>query len=722
MFFNKEVLWIILLFINNAPFAATLFDPAIEPIASLARLAISHTDLQSNQETVFPFTFEQTNWTGDINAKTINTVAQIQTIGPWGVWTAASRLALLNTDTDRKIVTYNGNKAIPFRWTDLSINQQASLGDEVTGSKCVDYIRGDRSHEGLAPDAFRVRKSLLGDIIHANIFYWKIDAAQQQIYVGANDGMLHVFNALTAEEIYAYIPSMLIGDLIRLTKTPYEHTYFVDGNISIANVAYQNAVKSILVGGLGAGGKGLYGLDVTDTSADDESSAAQHIKWEITPDSFGFGDLGYTYGIPKITRLNDGTPAVIVGNGYMNSGKGHAVLYIINLDTGILIKAIDTGAGNSQSPNGLSSPTIFDANGDGKVDYVYAGDLDGHIWKFNLNSQSLADYSVLDSGGNTGPLFMTSPQQAITTAPVVTAHPTGLGQLIVFATGRLLSEEDINNPDVHYVYGVWDGAPSSNTALLEQNIVDSGLTMWRIETGYLPLWDADGLNHKGWRLALPVGEQVVGENPFKENGRFYFVSKQAIIYGQGTRDFKNWFYELDINTGGSPKLPIFDMNNDALLTDLDLVDGCLVSVNMSCIPIAKLLGMGLYSQPIYLQTKTLNSVLFSHLAFQSGSQFSNKVIEPIIPIGLTITSVITTNFGHIKTTTTTYSDLTLYILNAISNADGSITIKQVFRDGSVVMTELPEIAEATAPPITTPKQEGITDKIGRISWREIFSL
>ena len=702
--------------LNHSLLAAELFDPALQPIASIGSLAISYSDLQSNQSTVYPFTFDPTNWSGDMSAKAINNLAQVQATGPWGLSTVASRLNLLNYDTARKIVTRNGSHSIPFRWTELSATQQASLGDDISGPKRVDYIRGDRSAEGYAPEAYRVRTSVLGDIIHTNITYWQQDKAHPYLYVGANDGLLHVFNALTAEEIYAYIPSMLIANLKRLANKPYVHSYFVDGNMSIANVSYQNSDKSILVGGLGAGGKGFYSLDVTNANAEDEYSATQHIKWEITPDTIGFADLGYTYGRPKIGRLNDGTAVVIAGNGYINSGSGHAILYVINLESGGLIKAIDTGSGNSQSPNGLSSPTLFDANGDGKVDYVYAGDLDGQVWKFNLSSLSSLDFSV----GAYGSLFTTSPLQAITTAPVITAHPSGVGQLVVFATGRVLSEDDIDVSAVHYVYGVWDGAPAGSAALLEQSLVGSGSSTWRTVTAYQPQWDATGVQHRAWRLALPMGEQVIGDNPFKENGRFYFVSTLATFDAKGTSNFSHWFYELDINTGGSPDHPIFDSNGDGLLTDLDRFTSCTVTVTAPCIPVAKYLGAGFYSQPTYLQTTTLNSVLFSHLELQSGSQLI-KIIEPTIPVGLSIKSVITTNFGHIKATTTTYSDLSIYVVNTITQDDGSITVQQVFRDGSEKVTELTTLPETVISPVTAPKQENVTDKMGRIAWREIFN-
>ena len=168
-------------------------------------------------------------------------------------------------------------------------------------------------------------------------------------------------------------------------------------------VNISGATRTILVGGVGAGGKGLYALDITDPVAADEAAAASKILWEITDKTINnitdssYADLGYTYGVPLIVKLNDGTWAAIVGNGYNNRGSDQAVLYVINLLTGAKIAGITatvTGTSDDSNANGLSSPTAIDTNNDGKVDYVYAGDINGNLWKFDLTSTTSGSWSA----------------------------------------------------------------------------------------------------------------------------------------------------------------------------------------------------------------------------------------------------------------------------------------------------------------------------------------
>ena len=160
----------------------------------------------------------------------------------------------------------------------------------------------------------------------------------------------------------------------------------------------------MLVGTLGAGGKGLYALDVTTPvpASFAESQVVNNVRWEKSNADTGYANLGYTYSTPQIVRVDkaDGgdstiaVPAVIIGNGYVNTGNGHATLLVINLADGSVIREIDTTNagdtsgvyGSAGAPSGLSSPTVVDINADGVVDYVFAGDIDGRLWKFDLTS------------------------------------------------------------------------------------------------------------------------------------------------------------------------------------------------------------------------------------------------------------------------------------------------------------------------------------------------
>ena len=571
---TKHTLFIgsILVLFSNFNIAAPVFTPGSQPTGWLSKPAVTLFDLSSGTEAFYQLDYSKDTWAGNVLAKDVNNNARIQTTGPWDnvdptLVTAASLLDSANYSSGRKIAT----SGIAFRWANLSGAQQTAIGSE----EIFNFVRGDRSNEEPNGLSLRLRESVLGDVLHSNITYWD-NGTNQTLFVGANDGMLHAFDANTGVENFAYIPSMLISDLKLLANKPYVHTHFVDGPISIATVNISTSPivnKDILVSGLGAGGKGLFALDVTTPTAADEAAVVSKVLWEITATG-SFADLGHTYGTPIFARLNSGEPAVIIGNGYMNSGSGHAVLYIVNANTGALINAIDTSSGSAASPNGLSSPAVYDSNGDGKPDFAYAGDIDGNVWKFNLTTYS----SSL--------LFTTSPAQAITSAPVVRAHPNG-GQMVVFATGRILSSGDESDASVHYAYGIWDGAPVANNALLTQTFSSStyGTGAVRTVTSNTPNWTDGSGNDYGWKIALPPGERVVGEKPFYNNGRIYFLSTNPTV-GTG----ENWLNELVFNTGGSPSSPIFDLNQDGSFDNLDLAAN-------NDIPVSKFLGDGIFSQP-----------------------------------------------------------------------------------------------------------------------------
>ncbi|MCP4047166.1 MAG: hypothetical protein GY732_14405, partial [Gammaproteobacteria bacterium] len=587
-----------LLLLTASAFAAPIFTPDSQPTGWISRPVVTFMDVSGGQESFYQLDYRKDTWAGNVLARYINSLARVQTTGPWDeadptLVTAASLLDSVDYSSGRKIVT-NGSA---FTWANMSADEKTALGDE----KILNFVRGDRSNEEPDGEAYYKRESVFGNILHSNLYYWN-DGTNETLFVGANDGMLHVIDANSGAEHFAYVPSMLIPKLNKLTKKPYVHTHFVDGPISVGRLDISGTVKTILVGGLGAGGAGLYALNVSTPTASDESDAASKVMWEITATG-DFANLGHTYGTPVLTRLRDGTAAVIVGNGYMNAGNGHAVLFIINANTGALIAAIDTGSGSTASPNGLSTPTLFDTDGDSRPEYAYAGDIDGNMWKFNLinNTSSL--------------LFTTSPVQAITTAPAVRPHPYPAGQMVAFTTGRILTSGDETDASVHYAYGIWDGAPGVNNQLLVQTFAASSFDGGGVRTitSNVPDWTIGSGHHKGWKVALPSGERAVGEMPFYNNGRFYFLSTNPTL-GTG----ENWLNELVFHYGGSPGRPIFDLNEDSLFNSDDL------AVNGG-IPVSKYLGTGVFSQPLLVNADGLSTTLY---AFHPDLPISDGVPTP----------------------------------------------------------------------------------------------
>jgi len=229
------------------------------------------------------------------------------------------------------------------------------------------------------------------------------------VYVGANDGMLHAFNAETdvanggGKELFAYVPAGVYHNLHRLTDPDYgkSHKFFVDGTPTVGD-AYLGGWKTYLVGGLRAGGKSIYALDISDPT----NFVADDVKWEFNdstdPANPGV-DMGLTFGQPQIGAVSLTQWAAIFGNGY-NSNSGKAVLYIVDLADGSLIEKIpvptnSTSCSSALPANGLSTPFAFDKDGDGVVDVIYAGDLLGHLWRFDQSS------GTWDVGNGGDPLF-----------------------------------------------------------------------------------------------------------------------------------------------------------------------------------------------------------------------------------------------------------------------------------------------------------------------------
>jgi hypothetical protein len=571
--------------------AALSFSPSLQPVGWVTRPALSSNNLSSNAEKIYRPGYVAGDWYGTLEAQDIDSDGDLGGASPWANKDAGVLLDGV-APNDRKIVTVksDGTK-IPFRWADLSTVQQTSLGSTTTGPNILNYIRGDRTNESTAAAGLRPRKRVLGDIVHSTLLRWNHGNGIRRLYVGANDGMLHVFDAANGQELYAYVPSQVISALPQLTIKPYTHRYFVDGPISASDVRIGTDIKTLLVGGLGAGGRALYALDITTTTAtaaiSGETDAANKIKWEVSSATSGFANLGFTYAAPRFARLNSGTAAVVVGNGYMNDGNYRAALFVINADTGAKIAEIDTGEGSSTSPNGLSSPTLVDTNGDGKSDLAYAGDLNGNLWKFNLTA-------------NTSSKIFTN-TAAITTAPVVQNHPNG-GYMVVFGTGSTLRASDIASTATHYVHGVWDGAPATNTSVLNQTLtqVVSGDLRYRTASLNAPDWTAS--KDKGWRLQLPPGERVVGEAPFLNDGRFYFTSTNPTVTTTTTYG-ENWVNQVNFMTGGGFTKSIFDINQDGLIGDADKVNSSIV--------MGSYLGTGVASQPVLTDLSILSLVFFN---------------------------------------------------------------------------------------------------------------
>jgi len=598
-------------------------------------------------------------------------------------WDAADLLDNDNPSSRRIIASREPASAgdpngVPFTWPadpanpaadELSASQVAALNlnpedatDDGLGEERLQYLRGDRSNESAA--GFRERGSVLGDLINSapvfvgaprflypddwddfstagneslpedndpySQFFLANDEQSERkevVYVGGNDGMVHAFDADTGDELLAFVPSEVFDNLNELTSPNYEHLFFVDGSPTYADAYFNdqgagNGWRSVLTGGLNAGGQGIYALDITDPNNQFVESAADDlVLWEFTDEDDA--DMGYSFSKPNIVRMKNGEWAAVFGNGYNNTdnqpgdsnvGDGTAALYVVDIETGALIRKIDTNAGSSASPNGLSSVAPADIDGDFIVDRAYAGDLEGNLWKFDLSDSDPANWDFVkvfeteaedpDNPGQT----VTQP---ITVRPQVGPHPAGQdGFMVYFGTGKYIGSVDTqtNNVPTQTFYAILDVTKSNGQQiefekdeLLEQTIIqevtvdanntpadpDDDSTLRITSDNEIPDWfDPNGTGNQsgavgGWYMDLlntdggnntdNFGEKAVTD-PLLRSGRIIFTT---LIPSESPCDFggDGWLMEVDAEDGGLLGIPPFDLNDDVTFDGDDTYNG-----------------------------------------------------------------------------------------------------------------------------------------------------
>ena len=477
------------------------------------------------------------------------------------------------------------------------------------------------------------------------------------VYVGANDGILHGFSAgsydtagttydsstNTGQEVLAYMPEGVLETIHNATNSQldysnpqYGHNFFVDATPGTGDLYYNGTWHTWLVGGLGAGGAEIYALDVTNPANFTEANASSVVIGDWTPstitctdpvsgaigacaNSSGASYLGNTYGTPQIRRMHNGTWAMIFGNGF-GSASGDAGIFVLTISSNgtQALYYLSTGAAGN---NGISFVTPVDMDGDHVVDYVYAGDLLGNVWRFDLTSNSPASWTV-----SPGPIFKTPSGQPITSAiqPDFVTGPIGstTQMMLFFGTGEKTALTNATatsyQTGTQYFYGVWDwnlsGWDAHNTAqfasvpastvgsltslgspytLGYQNLqaqtvgVDSSTGNRFIQSTSAVCWagtstctGGSSANAKfGWYIALPgtntafsttTNEQVVF-NPMIVSTAIVFNSVLPAIDSplMCTPDTdKGWTYALDVRTGGA--VPNFFVNTGTSTTTNNL--------------------------------------------------------------------------------------------------------------------------------------------------------
>lgn len=598
-------------------------------VYSTASLSVNSAYL-TEETRIYQARFHNDNWEGDLLAyslKTDESDGNVKSI----IWNAADKIAF----NGRAVFTYdptrNTDRGREFSWAKLNAEQKTHLrqdGNAAEAKKRIDWVLGDDQHEG---GLFRERDKLLGDIIHSNMAYsdpyanygykqlsgseghhyatYLRDKRDRKaaLFVGANDGMLHAFDAQNGRELFAFIPDAVIPKLATLSDPHYgctdsedclEHEYTVDGAISLGDAYIDtgsgNDWHNILIGTLGKGGRGLFALDVTAPESFDEENVLWEISHTQTPDSDPSNKilyanyLGYTVPASSVVRMQNGRWAAIVSNGY-ESASQQAVLFIIDVESGDLIKAINTYSGSKDNPNGLSTATAVDANGDSLVDVIYAGDLLGNLWAFDVSSDD-ENYWVSSYGtvASPEPLFRACEDiactlpQAITAKPEVGRNPQG-GLMVYVGTGKYFDVADNlvqgERVAVNTFYGIRDnGYPvGSRSDLVEQRIlaeiaIDSDLIS-RVTTQN----EVDYGSRAGWFMdfVTPPNDQAEGERVISKallrEGKLIFTTMTP-PQNDCTWGGKSWIMELNAVDGSRLDTIPFDTNDDKAFTIEDNVE------------------------------------------------------------------------------------------------------------------------------------------------------
>ncbi len=559
----------------TAAFEAILSD-IMRRSSSFGSVSQNSTSI-NNGSLVFQGRFDSTDWSGEVVAMH-PTVTGAMT----PVWNS-SDTGRIPAPADRKVFTMVpgvGGRALNVL-SDLSSAQQSALATTncsatLTGTACaqarIDYLRGDRSRETTAGN-LRRRSRVHGDVISSSPYYAR---ASNTLFVGANDGLLHAINATTGDELFAYMPSAALSKAYKLTEPGYVHDYFVDGEIAVST-ELETPGQQILVGTLGRGGKALYALDVTTPS----SFGASNVKWEFTD-----ADLGIVTGKPVIAKLNNGVTAVLVGNGY-NSVSNNATFFVINLDTGALIRKITLEAGGTgAATNGMATPRGWDANGDGTADVFYVGDLQGNVWKLDFSSTTASVWaSAYTSGGSPAPMFVAK-DSAGTRQPITTMIGVGINgrktdanfgkRYVFFGTGRYITSTDVTSTATQSWYGLMDqGAVIAARSSLKQRTIDlTGTVAGNNARAFSLPVAGDMAGKSGWYIDLVPpgsgavgGERMIGEQKFLGTvlvaSSIVPNSNACVPGGQG------YINAIDAFTGASLTKPFFDVNNDLILDDTD---------------------------------------------------------------------------------------------------------------------------------------------------------
>ncbi|MBC3864168.1 pilus assembly protein PilY [Undibacterium jejuense] len=586
----------------------TIFQSVTSSGGTLSGVGIS-SSMMSDNPYVYEPGFSSNKWSGSLLKKSVINANLIPEWDAGQILTGnvVEKIAPFPAPEDRQIYTARINtdgslKMTPFLWADgsnfsaadqekLNTDQSSGVIDNLATER-IKYLRGDRSLEshidgkGMPAGRFRTRDSVLGDIINSTpsyygapaknvsgpgytAFYNRNAARKKAVYVGANDGFLHAFDADNGKELFAYAPNALIPQLSNLTDPSYTHQSFVDGKIVIKDVQIKENWATVLISGMGNGAKGLFALDVTRP---DHFAEGYGALWEFTDKTDP--DMGNLVSAPLIAKFRVGGTAsnptygnfAVVSSGYNNygqdKGSGQGAIFFLSLDkmpdepwvlNSNYFKLM-TPVKDATQANGLGAPNVT-YGGDGAVNNLYVGDLQGNLWRFSFITSGFGNipktptllFSAKSANGKA---------QAITVQPQIVFAPGG-GYLVLFGTGKYLEANDIvvSNFVQNSYYAIFDTTYNADVVTgrsqLVQRVMIATANGYAIAGKNFSYGTKSGSN-KGWYVDF-VNSQLTGERihhdlPGTVVGNYYGFNSMTLTGnpcspGSGRR------YLVDVLTG-----------------------------------------------------------------------------------------------------------------------------------------------------------------------------
>ncbi|KGM39823.1 hypothetical protein JY96_06715 [Aquabacterium sp. NJ1] len=580
---------------------------------------------------VFTPSYQSQVWTGDITAYKLTKTPGTQTLNQVQLWRASDRLPAPGL---RNIVGYSttdsNSKAIAFK--PENVGSFATIASDYRTARFIDFIRGVdddleptyRHRTGKLPDFVNSTPLLIGGNLDMGYqaaglpsggstygaFVASKKARAPLLFMGGNGGMLHAFNATDSAsggiETFAYVPKGVMPNLHLLAQPVYNHHFYVDGPLTEADAYLPDGNQgdtwqNIVIGTLGAGGKGVFAIKVPVGGAQTTLGASE-VMWDIDDTDKDAGTLGHVTSPVQVGYVqNNGGWYAFIGNGHDSAG-GTASLIVVNLATGKVAKVFTdlTNAANVTTPNGLSGVDLI-RNARGEVIGAYAGDLHGQLWRFEFDSSDSSKWKV-GFGGK--PLFTArdanSGVQHISAAPshFNLTNDVGSGNLVLFGTGRLTDQTDSQDSSTQSFYGILDetvgtasaGAspftdPAKARGLLQMQEFKTKVTdqnLIRMTDTAVPL---TGSNKKyGWFVDLVFSSATVPNmlgnwvhhpkviyKPVVIRKLVFFTAVQPPSTEESCTESKSYDYTflLPVLTGGQSKVNTWDTDGNGVINAAD---------------------------------------------------------------------------------------------------------------------------------------------------------